>query len=71
MDYYCSDCSTEFDTEVAKCNTPNCNGVIFKKYIPKKTELRCHVCDRVFHGSALINCSNSNCPEIIFPTEID
>jgi len=71
MGYYCSDCSAEFDREVAKCNTPDCKGVIFKEYVPKETQLKCHVCERVFQGNALINCNNENCPGVIFPTEIE
>ena len=77
MNYFCSGCYAEFVNEVAKCSTPYCKGTITsyasvenEEYTVKKTELRCHVCSRVFQGSALINCDNENCPGVIFPTEV-
>jgi hypothetical protein len=75
MDYYvCGGCFHKIDESAKKCN--NCgleNGekLPWTETVYKKTELRCHVCDRVFHGSALINCDNENCPGVIFPTEIE
>lgn len=72
MIYICSECFHEVAQSDTQCK--NCGSTSKEEFVPtvyKKTELRCHVCDRVFRGSALINCDNANCPGVIFPTEID